>query len=366
MAWIRSKNDHCFNVLRLNTAGRDIIRRAPQMSDQQLEQELDHYFHNKGWRSGERVEPKQVKQNTKDKEPSQKEVPNVRLTDTQRSKISDKLSQVFKKAHKTKELKEVIETIDNQSNEVKKLITETYNNVHVLPSKNSVYMPHQKAIYFDLNSIRENGENGYSKNEVLFHETGHAIDFNYKGEGRGETASENYISQKYNKTLEVMLAEEARTLDFGKIEKELYTKEGYYKIKEETQPRLKELTKEFRSLLRSSSPDIKAKRDKIQVEREVLSTKYFDTTHKLQRKYSSLSDMSQAFTGNKFEENGGHGISYFSAGPHGTVNKSANEFFAETFSSKVRNDESYELTKKYFPKTTGIFEEILKVKGVSK
>ena len=58
MGWIRSINGKAYKVLSLNTAGRDIIRRAPKMSQSQLETELDNYFNNKGWRRGERVETK--------------------------------------------------------------------------------------------------------------------------------------------------------------------------------------------------------------------------------------------------------------------------------------------------------------------
>ena len=56
----------------------------------------------------------------------------------------------------------------------------------------------------------------------------------------------------------------------------------------------------------------------------------------------------------------GHSIRYWN---NSSDNREV-ELFAELFEGKAQNKESYNLIKKYLPKTTEIFEEILsKVKG---
>lgn len=255
----------------------------------------------------------------------------------------------------------------------------------------------------------EGADKCYSKGGIFFHESGHALDYTFKGKS-SDTWSNNYVSEKHNKTISDMIKEEITSnVNFEQVKKDYEDLKESYKT-----PEYEKITKEYDSLKEEldnisksvfDSPELKAKNKEIddlrqqrvnawhsgnydlmkqyqsqiydkQKEYEELSRSLYpsdyqsryDNLKKLRTeifnrrekaysdanvKYGDLSDMLQASLGNSKRISMGHASGYFDASSRGK------EAFAEIMSAKATNPQSLEVMKKYIPKTLEIFDEII-------
>lgn len=255
------------------------------------------------------------------------------------------------------------------------------------------------------------GSYQYVKGSVFYHESGHALDNTSKGNNK--LWSLDYVSKKYNMNLQESVDDELKIFkdknNFDKIfqEKEDYINQylkenGYEKYKQEYDEiktkiddfqnnmelyTKNEITKKFgyskKELIdkyysgkityneyfqKSKEMSLIEKKSKEEYENKY--PEYTNLVNKLIsksanmtnirniatgiafKKYGDLSDMVQAVTGKQIC--GGHASNYFR-----NKRSQATECFAELVSAKAVNKESYEVLKKYIPRTIEIFEEII-------
>lgn len=246
----------------------------------------------------------------------------------------------------------------------------------------------------------------YTKGSGFFHESGHALNHTL---GIGKAWSEDYKSKIYNSTLSEEIYNEIRqNVNFDEIKKEYDDMVNSYitpeyqalqdrqtQIEKETaelgkkaqnSPKCVELKtkldearknkcdafrngnyeemrkyqneayslqdeweKEYKSQFPSGYKNMIDERNKIIDE---LYNRKQQARGEANRKFGDLSDMCQATLGKKLGM--GHKDTYF----YDDSNR-GDEAFAEIMSAKATNKESYEVMKKYIPRTLQIFDEII-------
>lgn len=254
-------------------------------------------------------------------------------------------------------------------------------------------------------------DGNYSKGGVFFHESGHALNdtFSY---GKW---SENYKSQKYDKTLADMIKEEiTQNVDFEKLKEEFTKMREEYKTEEFDKllaerdslydkasemtksvyenPKVKEYDAELSKIkdemhlgyingrynelssLREKYYEKSKERDDFRnslypTEYSTIVNRKKELSNKLQEMqnqayhksnvyYGDISDMCQASLGKKLGM--GHDRNYF----YQDRTNRGDEAFAEIMSAKATNPKSLGILQKYIPKSLEIFDEIMrKIKG---
>lgn len=227
------------------------------------------------------------------------------------------------------------------------------------------YSSSEQKIY--INKLKESYKEGnliYQKpGQVIWHETGHmiankiAID---KGFSMFDDISSKYRSKKYTETSYLHPVDSKGNVE-EKIVVRGYTMGGMLKkewsdIFENKKEELKnEATNKGlkKSTVRNS--DVYAT-----LKKEILEdSKKNQPKNKTNEAYTGIlirtdiSDIIEGLTGARIQLGVGHGASYWK-----TIGVEQ-EAFAELYSAKMCNEESYQFIKKYFPKTVDIFEEIL-------
>lgn len=210
----------------------------------------------------------------------------------------------------------------------------------------------------------------YVDGDVFYHETWHAIDFNYGQEkdmyGRPRALSASYKASTGKTLNDTLIDETIHDVNWGEIKKTIEEeRKAYYKEKgydvESINKKFSEIKAKLDGLLemgkKSSNPEeyynqwrelrfseegTKAIHDKERV---------LKNPPEMMKKWGALSDVYAGFTGGR-KNLVGMGHESWDAGSRGL------EAFAEIASSKAVNQESYELMKKYIPKTVAVFEEI--------
>lgn len=211
----------------------------------------------------------------------------------------------------------------------------------------------------------------HAKGAVFYHETWHAIDYNYAEMPNDKhprfsypTLSNDYVLSN-GKTMEEIRKEESRNVDWqaikDKIEQErqdFFKKEGK-DVKEITdrynavKAKLYDintgdinLDNKARNELRNSEEYKKAINDWISIQGYPKS---------LMRKWGDLSDIYCAYRGGTFSlVDMGHDAKYWKQRP----GSKARETFADIASAKATNEESYSTLKTYVPNMVSAFEEI--------
>ena len=260
-----------------------------------------------------------------------------------------------------------------------------------------------------------NNDSNYSKGGAFFHESGHALDYTH--DGKHQTWSSNYKSDKYGKTLSEMVKEEIGNADYTQIVKDYaevktsflnnpeYIKlrdryneldkaldkvdedvnnnpevlrldakknelrklkmdawekrdyDGMKKYGEELDKACEEYKVAYRNAIPSNFNEMNEEKDKCRIQKYNMQMEAYE---KANRMYGDLSDMCQASLGKRFGM--GHGDNYFK-GSEADVNRGT-EAFAEIMSAKATNKEALDIMQKYIPKTLEIFDEIIgKIKG---
>ena len=260
-----------------------------------------------------------------------------------------------------------------------------------------------------------NNDNNYSKGGAFFHESGHALDYTH--DGKHQTWSSNYKSDKYGKTLQEMVKEEIGNVDYSQIVKDyaevktsFLNNPEYIKLRDRyneldkqldeidnniaNNPEVKRLDQlktnlrekkidafkkgnyeemkkydvelnkayddykvAYKNAFPSNWTELNEEKDRCRIQKYNMQMEAYG---KANRMYGDLSDMCQASLDKRFGM--GHGASYFK-GREGDVNRGT-EAFAEIMSAKATNKEALDVLQKYIPKTLEIFDEIIgKIKG---
>ena len=211
----------------------------------------------------------------------------------------------------------------------------------------------------------------YKEGSVLYHESWHAIDFNYGGVQHTPFGDwEERLSTDYKlssgKTFNSTLLEETRTVgwedlvvEINNVRQEELRKAGFnteeYDIVYQRQVEL------YNDFLNARPENLQEAHSAYLAETQRL--RLLETKRELvlklinpiiKRNYGDMSDIYSGFTKGRAELCGmGHKKEYWL-----TEGRRAHEAFAEIASAKATNPESYELFKKHLPKTVEAFEEI--------
>ena len=258
--------------------------------------------------------------------------------------------------------------------------------------------------------------------DVFFHENGHAVDEIFGQKLNSRFISNSYISEKYNTTLADMLRAEGRKIKVSELENIIKKEENDYinnelsklgfknneaeevqtminntitnlrkgKYKEEAElldKEEKQLSNQYfekqeisrdeffkksneirdkewelsRKIIQEANEMFKPQKERIDKIQKIKNDAFWQYRKYRTKKYGDLSDIISGAKRNAYGLIGvGHPTSYWNK----KVWAREAEFFAEAFSAKTSNPDSYEVIKKYYPKTVEIFEEILN-KGVN-
>lgn len=192
---------------------------------------------------------------------------------------------------------------------------------------------------------------------AFYHESWHAIDYNYGTDGVGDrtSLSTSYITSS-GKTIQELVTEEGSKLDIDAIKEEL-NKEKLGSVGVE---RLKSLKEKKEALIKQMDENRKSGKFDREVYNEYTSvdaeiSKMEETPRELKIKWGDLSDVvSGATKGERTICGVGHKIGYWYRSDYNR----GSEVFAEIASAKATSPESYSVLKKYIPKTVEGFEEI--------
>ena len=316
-------------------------------------------------------------------------------------------------------IKNILSIGDKDCNNLIEKTIQKNNVLYMKASKENYYRPKSNEIFLTKKSFEDKD---YSEGGTFYHETGHMIDNNNEFAKKNDYsvrygryrylsdtgASTNFVSSKYNTTIAEMLRQECKeNISFEKIkqEKENYKQsiiqkefgenlERYNQYKNEIENDNTQLSQEFE--------EIKNERDELskkfwnnelpyneyEAQRTLISSKITDFANKKLEhltkirekyndvysieeqaytkasqlgniKYGDISDVISGATQGRLDLGMGHPASYWKKAK---IHREK-EFFAEAFSAKATNKESYEVLKQYLPKTMEIFEECLGVLG---
>lgn len=213
----------------------------------------------------------------------------------------------------------------------------------------------------------------YEKGETFYHETWHAIDFNYGAQvqlgalGREKVQPLSVVYQfEDGKTFKDVVDEEIKNVNWEGIKAEIkqevrdyYRAKGidYDKVNKDFDDAIAKITalhqagKTDEAISYRESEEFK----KIKEEHSRISNSGYPP--EIIKKWSNLSDMYSSTRGNSFSRTlvgMGHSSSYW----HESNSYRAIEMFAECASAKATNSRSYETLKRHFPETVKRFDVI--------
>lgn len=213
----------------------------------------------------------------------------------------------------------------------------------------------------------------YERGETFYHETWHAIDYNYGAQVQQsafgtEKVQPLSVTYKFDdeKTFKDVVDEEIKNINFedvkSEIKKELkdyWATKGidYDKAKKDFDDSIEKIT-----ALRQAGKIDEALSYRDSEEFKKIKEAHSQVVNKgyppeITKKWSNLSDMYSSTKGNSISRTlvgMGHTASYW----RNSSNARAIEMFAECASAKAANPKSYETLKKYFPETVKRFDEI--------
>lgn len=200
----------------------------------------------------------------------------------------------------------------------------------------------------------------YSEGSAFYHETWHAIDWNY---GDKDYLSKTYILSN-GKTMQEVVFRETRAVDWAKVKEEIagdkdrFLKDAGYTIEraEEIKNKYKAKIKEWHNLP-VPHPRYDEWIEATDEHKEALKYSEIEgeVENRLKRKWGDLSDIYSGYSRSNYGLVGlAHKVSYWN------ISNRAIEAFAECASAKATNPESYAVLKKYVPNVVEGFEEIYK------
>lgn len=299
-----------------------------------------------------------------------------------RNEINEEIK--YKEKNLSEEQRKYIEELNNQLPEellpiFEKMANQSYE---IVVDKKSDYTRGMRRVRVSPEFLEGDedhwNKNVYFKGQVYYHELGHAVD-NILCEGNYQFlyASSAYKSKKTDKTLHETIKLERRSFDETKIANILFDVKNEYiqKAKEALGDLFDAYTEAMR--IASTSNDIatwSAETEK--AFKEKFPDKDFEKAKKgfkeyynrgaasFMHDYCILSDIASSKWfetddyGSKNRGFGlGHSESYYQLRPYDGL---GTEFFANAFACICRrNKKAIEVTRKYFPKSVEVFEEII-------
>ncbi len=267
-------------------------------------------------------------------------------------------------AYPPKHQKEILKLLENAPDDVRRAWNAVCDDFHTItgkeykqktgrPAKGAFYSWYVDAVYLNI-AKSATGEGYMTPYQSVFHEFGHHMDFimnKRKGDKKDNVAFTTfYKGGIFGDTINSE-AEEA-ILKFGRDKK-------LFKIITDLDAR-KEWTRsaDIRTKYKDIRTFLKDRVGQEDIDREEAERAFIqhivDNNSLVAR--SDISDMFEASMQTKDYPFGcGHGSGYWMRG--GARGKEA---FAEMFAAKTSNPESWKLINQYFPKSVGIFEDMLK------
>lgn len=324
------------------------------------------------------------------------EAKNQATFEQKRDKMLDNADRIQYKGHLTKE--GVKNALDKGANGTGELTATLFNEDHfklVGTNSGDCYNPASLEVRLTKEPFSYNDKSVYSEYGTFYHESWHAIDYNYGDFDAPPRADLNFDELmyykkhpgKYHELYGQRTLSSHYELSTGKTFQQTLIDE-YKKAKKDG--KITELAKEYKEERRVKfkeeygfTPDEAVERYNQQREKaeeirktqgddkyiEFTTTKeYIDgrtayiratsgyVTPEMYKKYGDISDIISGATQSADGLCGmGHSGSYWKRGGE---RARAQECFAEFASSKATNPESYELMRKYFPETAKAFDEI--------
>ena len=213
----------------------------------------------------------------------------------------------------------------------------------------------------------------YERGETFYHETWHAIDFNYGAQVQisafgTEKVQPLSVTYKFDdgKTFKDIVDEEIKNINFEDVKSEIkkevkdyWATKGldYDKVHKDFDDAIAKITalRQAGKIDEATSYRDSEEFKKIKEDHSQVANKGYPP--EITKKWSNLSDMYSSTKGNSISRTlvgMGHTASYW----RNSSNARAIEMFAECASAKAVNPKSYETLKKYCPKTVKRFDEI--------
>ncbi len=290
----------------------------------------------------------------------------------------------FNKSIKTK-LKDILNNADKDSVE---LLNNAYNNIEFkikFRIGDSEYSRFREYLKTDKQDFEENGKYGI-QGATWFHENGHLVD-NVLSGNPTEWLSSTYKNEE-GKTLNDIATEELRDI-YSKGKKEITDIKQKYidnALNKFDNKRYEELyNKRFNNSLDQKKSELyqlfydkKISYEEFRNRKNALSDIQFlseeeraeyedlrkqkislerDAVNKFYTEYATISDLYSSEDGTGFGLR--HSLHYYGK----NSNLRGIELFANLFSDKAINKKGYETTKKFFPKSVKMFEEIIEKYG---
>ena len=239
MAWIKSKK--VFSILNGSEEGKDIIKDAPDLSDEELEDRIDDFFKNSGsskpsfeFESNDNEDSNEEKTESKSKEVEEVEqneyeplaeeestTYKFELTKKTHDDIRKKFRYVFRKSEQD-DFDDFYEALDSCSSEQKALFIQAFYDTidNVYQGKGEAYFSGvERKIILDRANLTQDTQ--YVKNGPAFHEFGHAIDYTIgRMTERKGYASYTYVGED-GLTMEQALDQDVSKISWDDIQKDI-------------------------------------------------------------------------------------------------------------------------------------------------
>ena len=250
----------------------------------------------------------------------------------------------------------ILNYLDEAPDDCRRAWNAVCDDFHILKinGKGAYYSARYDGVKLSITSARK-GSSYQTPYQVVFHEYGHHMDYIFNriyGDGdKMKAFTETYKGGVFGKTIK----EEAnKAIEDFAISKGLFSFPNKGTVVVDADKLIK------RGLLKNSEKAEYIRNrmatkeiDRIEAERQFC--KYIKDNYSLIAR-SDISDMFEPIMKSTDYPFGvGHGKSYWKNRDNGK------EGFAEMFSAKVNNKESWDMIQKYFPESIKMFEEILKV-----
>lgn len=412
MAWIKSKK--VFAILKSNEQGKEIIKDAPELTDDELENRIDDFFDNHHF---EKPDSEGIKTSTSDNEVVEKGEFKFVI----KTKVRDKLRKLFKWVFRKKDeeaFNDFFDALNDCSSEEKALFIQAVNKSidNIYQGKGQGYFsPYERKIILDKKQLVEDGY--YVKNGVAFHEFGHCIDWTIgNGIKGGSYASFSYVGED-GLTMEQALDEDVNNISWDDIQKDVdseynndlakqqelknrhseiseeidkmndYIRENKKRVFKEKygedfdkfkvdvdnmSDRDKEMVYFINNTFYSTDfiniidnfPEVAKKYKSAKSEYSKIASQYSDISKKRVRDWGDVSDIYSGYNHSNLGKGHfglnnvgmGHQPNYWKERKHNAI---VMECFAEMYQGITVNLTSYAKMKKYFPKASKVFEEII-------
>lgn len=264
-------------------------------------------------------------------------------------------------AYKEKNTNALKHLLDDAPTEYRGIWNEFADNFKVLSGsgKRAYYSPSQSGVKLSINSASK-GSSYQTPYQVVFHEYGHAIDWElnrkYGNGKRMESFTENYKGGIFGKTIQ---KEANEAIEKFAKERGLMSTPNKGTVVTEADKMVR------RGLLRQDEKAewIRTQMQTVQIDRieaEKQFCEYIKGKYDIYQR-TDISDMFESvMTTTDYPCGVGHGKKYWGS-KMSSFKQCGEEAFAEMYSAVIANEESWEVIQEFFPESVAIFKDILEV-----